>query len=400
MALGNALLQAITGSMYKPEENPFGIAGQAIAQGAPYLSNPYGSAGKNALYTVGAGLLAGLLGGVARNQTESDNLALMKDWSTAVQDPTAREAISAKNSRLASAINALQLEEQQREAEAAQKLAEQMQAAKIDIWKRGELIPMERQAKIEELQATIPIEARAEAAKAQAKIQAENTAWNEVNAAIRDATGAATSKAGQTFHPDSPQGKAEKERFTRAQSFADDFRNEKTVQHFELVRRGLPAMYEAFKDKTGVSDVELTRRGIQTIEPGLAVRGDDERAILESPNLPAQWKHAMIRTLQNGTKLPDDVREGLLLIGARSYKHNRNAVQELVKGYTTKGARYGVDPVDFNPYGEAPPVESIWPDYEAARQRAEGRGASTTPQPLSFEQFQAMKKQQRQNGLF
>lgn len=100
------------------------------------------------------------------------------------------------------------------------------------------------------------------------------------------------------------------------------FESDPEVRLFQSVDIGFRAMQKAYEDTTGTSDVELTRRAIQAIEPGLAVRTDDQTAIANSSSIPEAWKAYMQGAISNKTKLPDGVREGLMRIAERSYNEH------------------------------------------------------------------------------
>lgn len=100
------------------------------------------------------------------------------------------------------------------------------------------------------------------------------------------------------------------------------FESDPEVQLFQSVDIGFKAMQKAYEDKSGTSDVELTRRGIQAIEPGLAVRTDDQTAIANSSSIPDSWKTFMQGALTGQSKLPPEVREGLMRIAERSYNEH------------------------------------------------------------------------------
>ena len=127
MASGSELLQALMGSQYTANENPFGIAAQAVGQSAPLLINPYSSGSKNIATSIGAGLLAGLLGGIAKNQTIADNAAfapLRNEYITAT--PERQAELLRQNNRLAqldSVLAANRLERAQKVQEARDLIA-------------------------------------------------------------------------------------------------------------------------------------------------------------------------------------------------------------------------------------------------------------------------------------
>ena len=119
--MADSLLATLLDTQYKARENPFGLAAQSLASNAGSLVNPYGSVGSNAAASIGAALLAGLLGGVARSQTQSDNAELsplLNQMMTAT--PEQRQALVQQNDRLSPLANALAVAERQQQAEIAQ----------------------------------------------------------------------------------------------------------------------------------------------------------------------------------------------------------------------------------------------------------------------------------------
>lgn len=124
--MSDALTKALLESQYSARENPFGIAAQSLALNAGRLSNPYASVGSNAAATIGAALLAGLMGGVARYQTDEDNARLAPLMSQMIntQDPAEREQLASQDQRLRGLAVALSADAMTRRAELAQKRQE------------------------------------------------------------------------------------------------------------------------------------------------------------------------------------------------------------------------------------------------------------------------------------
>lgn len=113
----SALLEALMGAQYKAQENPWGIMASGIGAAAPMLVSPYQSVGKNIGYTAGASLLAGILGGLAQDERDRENVRLMDAFNKGYTDPQARGEIARENPRLTSVFNAMKVEDMQREAE-------------------------------------------------------------------------------------------------------------------------------------------------------------------------------------------------------------------------------------------------------------------------------------------
>jgi hypothetical protein len=108
-----ALLDAIMGQQYKPTDNAYGIGAAGVVDALPMLSNPYGSTGKNALYTLGGTLLGGILAGYARREADTQNKAMFSQaLAMRSMDPVSMEAAISAEPRLANYGSAL-LEQQQ-----------------------------------------------------------------------------------------------------------------------------------------------------------------------------------------------------------------------------------------------------------------------------------------------
>ena len=115
--MSSELLKALMDSQYGATENPYGIGSIAIGKAAPALYNPYGSTGSNFAYTIGAGLLSGILGGLAKREAANNNAELFKTANLLrTTSPEARSALVEENPRIASYAMQLQEEEAQQKA--------------------------------------------------------------------------------------------------------------------------------------------------------------------------------------------------------------------------------------------------------------------------------------------
>lgn len=169
---------------------------------------------------------------------------------------------------------------------------------------------------------------------------------------------------------------------------------EKIAKDYRYQEQGFRSMVEAFKDKAGTSDFELIRRGSQAVEPGLAVRRDDEESLRGAASL-FGLTLAKMKSIANGeTQLDDNVRQGIMRIAARSlnsageeYTIARKAAVDRAKAYNLNPERVvvypearkalelaeGLDPSIFNPVtGEVTETATgnqglqVTPDIKAA----------------------------------
>lgn len=133
----------------------------------------------------------------------------------------------------------------------------------------------------------------------------------------------------------------------------DEFTKLPEVQVFKLADTGFKSMQKAFDDPMGTSDVELTRAAIQAIEPGLAVRMDDQQAIEQAPSIPAAWKAKLSGALEGKSQLDDGVRKGLMRIAARRYNEHAKNFNLARSFYMRQAEKENLDPTGITPYGEA-----------------------------------------------
>jgi hypothetical protein len=130
-------------------------------------------------------------------------------------------------------------------------------------------------------------------------------------------------------------------------SMRNDFIKDPIVRDYLYAKEGLGALEKAVKDPRPIADVEITRRGIQAIEPGLAVREDDQRAITLSTSLPDWAKQIMLSSLAGESRMTPEQRQGILDIAkraqiekAKSYNDFRGSTLQTIEQYRD----IGVDP--------------------------------------------------------
>jgi hypothetical protein len=138
------LLKALQGATYSPTESMYGIGAQTIASGIPLLTNPYDSPSQNFGTTVGAGLLAGLLGGYAKVDAAQENAQIMPLMGQIMQaDPAERMAIAAGNPRLSPLVQALAYDDYSRKTKMDD-------AVKTKVAEFKALSPLEQQQLIDQ----------------------------------------------------------------------------------------------------------------------------------------------------------------------------------------------------------------------------------------------------------
>ncbi len=149
------LFAALQQAQYTPDENPFGVGAQAIAQASPMLYNPYASTGSNAAYTVGAGLLSGLLGGLAKRESASKNADLFAALnSMRGAAPEEMTGIIQQNPRLSNIGLMMMQDQMDKQAEAQSQQAAFDQQLRFEKTKMQELGPLQMQQDLQKAAAT------------------------------------------------------------------------------------------------------------------------------------------------------------------------------------------------------------------------------------------------------
>ena len=120
---------------------------------------------------------------------------------------------------------------------------------------------------------------------------------------------------------------------------------------------------KAVRDPNSVSAVELVKRAIQLIEPGLAVNTGEMNAIANSSSLPGALKAQLTRVLSGEGGLDDNTRQGIINLAKRSYDAQAGKYEQARTYYQDLLAKRGIsDPISFQ--GEAKPF-SFYEDQAA-----------------------------------
>lgn len=152
--------------------------------------------------------------------------------------------------------------------------------------------------------------------------------------------------------------------FADEQGLRKEFTTLETTTRQQLATLGLKAAVEAYKDPAGTSDYELIRRGAQAVEPGLAVRRDDEASLQGAGSL-FGLSLAQMQALANGdSKLAPGVRRGIMRIIKRGYEANRETFNSTRNKYIEASKAYGYDPGRTIVFDEAAPIDQLYPDFE------------------------------------
>lgn len=185
--------------------------------------------------------------------------------------------------------------------------------------------------------------------------------------------------------------------FDDAEKVRKEFNALPEVQDFKTVSTGYRALIEAMKDPAGTSDFEIIRRAAQAVEPGLAVRKDDQDSIEAAPSLFGSYSAQVRGALQGKSRLSDDVRAGLMRIAERSYNTNAQAFNKTRAFYRTQLSNRGLDPQILSPLEEAPPVGI--PQDQPLPESVPTLGMGTPPAKLPGESKEQYRARLRSMGL-
>lgn len=171
--------------------------------------------------------------------------------------------------------------------------------------------------------------------------------------------------------------------YTKESKDAKDFFDR--TKKYRLQSEGFESLIEAFKDKHAVSDYELVRRGAQSIEPGLAVRRDDQEGIENSTSTWGAFGAKVRKQLRSESGLSDDTREAILRMAARSISKASPAYDSVRNQFLARAKEYNLDPDRIVVFGPAKTPEEYFPGFNFG-----GGGSSLKPMPgESREQFKA-----------
>lgn len=134
---------------------------------------------------------------------------------------------------------------------------------------------------------------------------------------------------------------------------------EKLAKEYRESESGFRAMVKAWHDKGGTSDYELIRRAAQAVEPGLAVRKDDQDSIQQAASLLGETEQTIKAAMTGTTKLTDDVRDGIMRIAQRAVSERAveyNMARDITK---RKAADMNIDPNKVVYYPEATAMDVL-----------------------------------------
>lgn len=313
---GEDILAALQSPLYSGAETYSGIAAGGVANALPALVDPYGSTGSNALNVFGGTILAALLGNMAKSDAAEQNASIATKQSQFMSaSPQERLALTQQDPRtfakLQAALNTNDLL-QQAQGNALKNQLEIQQPFDIEKEKRA----YENEIK----------------AKTDPRLMALQS----------------TDDAQKLFDTED--------------KFTTNFTKHPVVTDYKYKENTLKALTQAYKDKEGTSDFEMLRRVTQMVEPGLAVRQDDQESLQNAASA-LGVSSAFVDSIVNGNSKNDPkVRAGMMRIAQRAYDSSLDNYNTLRTNAIDRATKGGLDASLVVPYGPAEPFAKLYPD--------------------------------------
>lgn len=187
-------------------------------------------------------------------------------------------------------------------------------------------------------------------------------------------------------NPDSPQYKIQQDQFKADQDqaglerqLANDFSTK--AADFKYKEQGLKALTEAYLDPEGTSDFEIIRRGAQAVEPGLAVRLDDEASLKGAASILGMTTEVIKSAITGESKLSPQVRAGIMRIAKRSYNASLDDYNTIRDSYLKRAEKAKLDPSLVVPFQAGKSFDELYPNLNigATDQRIDNSTPTTAP---------------------
>jgi len=354
------LEEALLGLNYTGADTGYGIAAQTLGQMTPQLINPYGSTGQAVGISLGSILLQSLLGYQARSQAAQDTLQAntLANQMMSMTTPQARTDFIGgledpmQQSRLSTLATALTAQEQARKLKTSTLLDELRTKGEFEMGPLGTQLyqrDLDKQAAIQE-------------AVTQRVLDAER---------LR--------QAGKGDGTDSETQKLRREFNTRPE-----------IKGYSKIRDAAAVVQLAEKDPSAVASMELAKRAVHLIEPGLAALQGEVNAVENSASIPGAFKAKLKKALIGEGGLDESVRKGIIDMAKRSYNVAAQSYEETRKFYEDEALAAGLQPSRISSFGPAKPFEYLNIPAAATVQ---------TPTMPAVAQPQAQNKQSQLNDI-
>lgn len=167
-----------------------------------------------------------------------------------------------------------------------------------------------------------------------------------------------------TGNSNSPKYKASKDVFEAERALANDFIKNPVVTDYRYKEQGARALAEAYLDTKGTSDFELLRRVTQMIEPGLAVRQDDQDSLQQAASIMGMSLQKVKAMAQGDTQLDPNVRAGMMRIAKRALDTSLNDYNSVIDNYTQRASGASIDPSRVVIYDKGKSFGDLFPDLK------------------------------------
>lgn len=323
--MADGLAEALAGLRVSPAENPYGIASMGLASAAPNLITPYTSPGAAVGIGLGSVLLQSLLGYQARQSALQDTIQAnsLANKMLKMQTPEERTSFLGGldvspdiGGRLSTLSTALTQQELARKAE-------------TDLLK---------QKKIAELTAPAEFYGTPEGKTAwQRELERTKAESLAKYAGLSGMYGAKTPGDEKTIS-----------------DLRKEINQRPEVKEFSKLKSAAEVVAKAAEDPSAVASMELVKRAVHLIEPGLAALQGETNAVKNSASIPGAWKASMEQALTGQGGLDPLVRDGIVKMAERAYDVSKTKYDDISQFYSKEAITRGVDPERLFYLGKAP----------------------------------------------
>lgn len=327
---GEELQSALGGLAFSGMDNPYGIAASALGTATPGMISPYASTGQALGIGLGSILLQSLLGYQARQTALQDTLQAntLANQMLKLQTPEERVSFISgldESPQIATKLSALSTALQQQE------LARKLKTSTIldELRTKGEFETSPLGTEL--YQRELDKQAAIQGAVTERVLEAER---------LRQA------------------GKPNTEN-KEIQSLRREFNMRPEVKNFSKMRDAASTVQLAEKDPSAVASMELAKRAIHLIEPGLAALQGEVAAVENSASIPGAFKAKLKKALIGEGGLDENVRKGIIEMAKRAYGVASQSYDETRKFYEDEALAAGLDPKRISSFGIAKTFEQL-----------------------------------------
>lgn len=139
-----------------------------------------------------------------------------------------------------------------------------------------------------------------------------------------------------------------------------EFQSTQTFKDLETAGKGYQTLVLAQQDPSAVADLDFVYGTIQMIEPGLAVKGEEQEIVRKSGSFPEQLKGQLQSFFKGDAKLTPEIRQNLINLASRRYTQHADQFNKSRNFYETQAKRRGLPDPDAVAYlPDAPDVDTI-----------------------------------------